>query len=176
MPLSIEGDPERDDPTRVISPAYQQLQFQTDGPKIIQALLVGQSGPHHFSAVFAMEEAGKPDHVLWPDGAFGGIYIGIDVADRCREPVDALASTYNVAATSSNLVGAPIRAFFSAAWDVGVKTGLTFVHSPRRAVAESYWLRLDAKAPRSRLSPAQHRTRRPVDFSTPGTGTRTSAR
>ncbi len=72
---------------RVVSPAYQQLQFQEDG-RAVQALLVGQSGPHHFSAVFAVEErdvstAGRPRST-------------VDVADRCRGPVEALASTYTV--------------------------------------------------------------------------------
>jgi hypothetical protein len=113
--LSVEGDPERDDPTRVISPAYQQIQFQAAGPKITQVLLVGQSGPHHFSAVFAMEETD-----------FEQVSIKVDVADRCRGPVDALASTYNVAATSSNLVGADPTL---AAWDFG-SDRLTFSSVP----------------------------------------------
>src|SRR5437868_6250030 len=52
---AIEGDPDRDDPARVVSPAYQQLHFQSaDG--LAQALLVGQSGLHHFSAVFTLRE------------------------------------------------------------------------------------------------------------------------
>ena len=100
---SVEGDPDRDDPARVVSPAYQQLQFQEDGPTL-QALLVGQSGPHHFSAVFAVEEG--PNRVV----------IKVDVADRCRGPVEALAATYTVDARSDDLVDASPSA---AAWDFG---------------------------------------------------------
>ena len=70
----IEGDPTRDDPSRVVSPAYQQLEFQEGGGGH-QALLVGQSGPHHFSAVFTVRGGEK------------GAEISVDVADRCRSPV-----------------------------------------------------------------------------------------
>ncbi len=90
---TIEGDPDRDDPARVVSPAYQQLEFQEGGTGL-RALLVGQSGPHHFSAVFAVEEG--PDRVD----------IGVDVADRCRAPIEALACTYLVEATSGDLIDA----------------------------------------------------------------------
>jgi len=89
----IEGDPARDDPARVVSPAFQQLEFQEAGSGL-QALLVGQSGPHHFSAVFTVEESG------------GGAAVTVDVADRCRGPVEALASTYWVDAVSGDLVDA----------------------------------------------------------------------
>ncbi len=87
---SIEGDPRRDDPARVVSPAYQQLSFQR-GEAGVQALLVGQSGPHHFSAVFTILERGEE------------IVIEVDVADRCRSALAALACTYRVNATSSDL-------------------------------------------------------------------------
>ena len=51
------------------------------------ALLIGQSGPHHFSAVVTVRR----------DGATASS-IEVDVADRCRAPVEVLASTYSVAA------------------------------------------------------------------------------
>jgi hypothetical protein len=109
-----EGDPERDDPTRVVSPTYQQLQFQPEGSGW-QALLVGQSGPHHFSAVFTFKEE-----------IFGDTSIKIDVADRCRGPVESFASTYTVNARPSEIVEAsPIRA----SWDIGPDR-LTFVARP----------------------------------------------
>ncbi len=98
---TIEGDPDRDDPTRVVSPAYQQLEFQADGPRWL-ALLVGQSGPHHFSAVFAVEA--RPDSSL----------VTIDVADRCRKPVEALACTYQVEAPVEDLADADPR---SMSWE-----------------------------------------------------------
>jgi hypothetical protein len=90
---TIEGDPSRDDPSRVVSPAYQQLEFQERG-RAIQALLVGQSGPHHFSAVFNVEESE------------GGTDIEADVADRCRVPIQAMACTYWVDVRSGDLVDA----------------------------------------------------------------------
>ena len=113
---SLEGDPGRDDPARVVSPAYQQLQFQEDG-STLQALLVGQSGPHHFSAVFAVDEIPDPDvpgrpHAVRPHR----VTIRVDVADRCRGPVEALGATYTVDARSDDLIDANPTV---AAWDFG---------------------------------------------------------
>ncbi|HEV3120292.1 MAG TPA: hypothetical protein VGY53_00245, partial [Isosphaeraceae bacterium] len=45
---TVEADPLAEDPRRVVSPAYQQIQFQQD-PRDFYALLVGQAGAHHFS-------------------------------------------------------------------------------------------------------------------------------
>jgi hypothetical protein len=119
LALSREGDVARDDPRRVVSPAYQQIHFQGEGP-VVQALLVGQSGPHHVSAVFDFEEHAR-----------GEVTIRVDVADRCREPVDALASTYVVGARSDALVEAdPARA----AWSFGPGR-LTFAAIPPARVA-----------------------------------------
>jgi hypothetical protein len=92
---SVESDPQRehDEPARVISPAYQQVGFQRNGASV-QALLVGQAGAHHFSAAFTVQEF------------LSGTIVEVDVADRCREPVEALASSYTVGLTSSELVDA----------------------------------------------------------------------
>jgi hypothetical protein len=89
---SVESDPrrERDEPARVISPAYQQVGFQRNGARV-QALLVGQAGAHHFAAAFTVKEIG------------GATIVEVDVADRCRSDVSALASTYAVSLTSSDL-------------------------------------------------------------------------
>lgn len=89
---SIESDPrrERDEPARVVSPAYQQVGFQRDGARV-QALLVGQAGAHHFAAAFTVQETG------------GATVVEVDVADRCRADVSAPASTYAVRLTSSDL-------------------------------------------------------------------------
>ena len=116
---TLEGDPGRDDPARVVSPTYQQLHFQGER-SAIQTLLVGQAGPHHFSAVFAFEE--DPD---------GSVRIGVDVADRCRHPTEALASTYTVGASSDELVEASPSA---AVWDFGAGR-LTFSATPPAQVA-----------------------------------------
>src|SRR5437016_4823086 len=84
---SVEWDSERDDPTRVVSPAFQQLSLQ-EAPAGPQALLVGQWGNHHCSGVFTVTE----DH--------GGAAITVDVAVRSRSGLRALASTYAVDMTS----------------------------------------------------------------------------
>ncbi len=71
--------------TRVVSPTYQQIHLEQDKAKgVVRAFLVGQSGPHHFSAAFEVAER--------PHGAV----IDVDVADRCRAPVEYLAATYAV--------------------------------------------------------------------------------
>ncbi|MEO6811477.1 MAG: hypothetical protein ABI353_20385 [Isosphaeraceae bacterium] len=95
---SVEGDPARDDPARVVSPAYQELHFQTDGPKTM-ALLVGRSGPHHFSAVFTVQEFEAEDAQ-----AGRRVVVEVDLADRCRSPMTALACTYLVHAAPENLL------------------------------------------------------------------------
>jgi hypothetical protein len=89
---SIEGGHAADDPRRVSGPIYQQIDVRPDPTGIARALLVGQSGPHHFSASFAVQ--GNPD----------GVVIDVDVADRCLTPVEALAATYLIEAS-----GAAIR-------------------------------------------------------------------
>lgn len=80
-------------PTRVVSPTYQQIDFQ-EGVDRVGALLLGRSGPHHFSAVFAVWEG--TDETA----------IEIDVADRCRGPVESLACTYHVELPPSELIDA----------------------------------------------------------------------
>lgn len=90
---TVEGDPERDDPARVVSPAYQQAHVETGPDGIARMLLVGQSGPHHFSAAFAIT-ADETSTLL-----------DADVADRCRTPIAALAATYQVDPASSVLDG-----------------------------------------------------------------------
>jgi hypothetical protein len=80
---AIEADPSPDDPARVISPAYQEVQFQP-GTDRLGALLLGQAGRHHFSAVFTVWE--EPSATC----------IAVDVADRCRYAPAALACTYQV--------------------------------------------------------------------------------
>jgi len=118
---SFETTAEHADPSRVVSPAFQQLSFQEAGPDRIRALLVGQSGRHHFSAVFEVHERRFERHedCPYPEDPYA-IDITIEVADRCRDPVESLASTYRVAASSSDLsddllVSGPKEM----AWDLG---------------------------------------------------------
>ncbi len=87
---SLEMDPERDDPARLISPAYQQFSHQEGGGGV-QALLVGQWGAHHCSGVFTFEFENP------------GISIAVDVAVRSRGVIEALAATYFVHRTSGEL-------------------------------------------------------------------------
>ena len=102
LAVSEEWDVDRGDPARVVSPAYQQLGHRSHGPEE-QALLVGQWGRHHFSAVFAVtESAGRVD-------------LLVDVAVRTRAPLDAFAATYRVLLQSGDLVSAAPE---STAWAV----------------------------------------------------------
>ena len=80
---AVEMATDLDAHARVVSPAYQQIHLEQDKTRgVVRAFLVGQSGPHHFSAAF--EVADRPH----------GAVIDVDVADRCREPVEYLAATY----------------------------------------------------------------------------------
>jgi len=88
---SIEGGHALDDPARVSGPIYQQIDVRRDPRGVARALLVGQAGPHHFSAAFEVHE--KPD----------GIELDVDVADRCPVPVEALAATYLIEASTAEL-------------------------------------------------------------------------
>ncbi len=100
---SVEWDAGRDDPDRVAGPVFQELHFQDDPGGMPQALLVGMSGPHHFSAVFTMT------------GGAGGLALDVDVVDRCRPAPAALASTYTASLRSGDLAAADDRAI---AWDI----------------------------------------------------------
>lgn len=79
------------DPRRVVSPVYQQFHWQEDAGG--RAFLLGQSGPHHFSAVFSSASTAH-------------YRIDADIADRCREPIEALASTYQITPLAGELVEA----------------------------------------------------------------------
>ena len=90
---SVEWDSALGDPTRVVSPVFQQLSVQDEG-RFSRALLVGQWGPHHCSAVFTIGRNGDD------------VAIEADVAVRTRGELAALASTYSVDLSSSNLTEA----------------------------------------------------------------------
>jgi hypothetical protein len=116
LALSVEGDSTFNDPTLVVSPTYQDLQFQADGPTM-QALLVGQSGLHHFSAVFSVEDQAQETPPGWPyEQRPCDVMIKVDVADRCRVPVEELAATYTIDARSDELAHAHTS---FVAWDFG---------------------------------------------------------
>ncbi|MBX6312535.1 MAG: hypothetical protein IRY99_06390 [Isosphaeraceae bacterium] len=90
---SVDIPAERIDSKRVVSPAFQQLQLQR-GAFGAQALLVGQSGPHHFSAVFHVRQ--------WE----ASVLVEVDIADRCRAEIAGLASTYRVEVPAADWIEA----------------------------------------------------------------------
>jgi hypothetical protein len=121
---SFESDPERDDPRRVVSPTYQQMEIQ-DSPNGPGALLLGQSGQHHFSAVFSVRELGR------------GVEVEVDVADRCRTPVEALAATYKVLLATGDLQGATAeRVVWQPSWGNAAELHLIGTETTRVIVAE----------------------------------------
>ncbi len=90
---TVEAEIEGGDPTRVVSPSYQEIHKQPVDEGVC-LLLTGQSTPHHFSAVLTLSREG--DDVL----------IEFDVADRCRGSLVALAATYLVQLGSGALIDA----------------------------------------------------------------------
>jgi hypothetical protein len=118
---AVEGSVNGDDPTHVVGPAYQQFHWQADGGR---AMLLGQSGPHHFSAVFAVRRDG------------GAIVVDVELADRCRAAVAALACTYTVESPPAELVEAESG---HASWERSGSGRLTFeaIAPARVAVAEA---------------------------------------
>ena len=109
---------------RVVSPTYQQIHLEEDkGKKVVRAFLVGQSGPHHFSAAFEVEDR--------PHGAV----IDVDVADRCLSPVEYLAATYAIEPSSGTwTTEAPTQAD---AVDVRSAIVLTCEHPHSRLIFEA---------------------------------------
>jgi hypothetical protein len=103
---AVEFDLERDDPTRIVSPVYQELQrHESTVAEALCLLMTGTLFKHHFSAVVSLGT--DPDR---PDG----LLLDIDVADRCRTPVEHLAATYTVKLDSGALADAGPRAII---WD-----------------------------------------------------------
>jgi hypothetical protein len=85
---AVESDPERDNPSGVVSPVYQEIQrHESAMDRALCLLLTGTLFHHHFSAVVTL----GPDHDQ-PDG----LILDFDVADRCRSAVEHLAATYTV--------------------------------------------------------------------------------
>jgi hypothetical protein len=104
---AVEWDAERDDPERVASPIFQELQFQADTHGSPRAFLLGMSGRHHFSAVFSLKDEST------------GVEIHVDLADRCRDEVLAIGSTYTVMLRSGELRAADETAID---WDLGTSS------------------------------------------------------
>jgi hypothetical protein len=109
---TVESDPARDQPGRVVSPVYQDIQrHQGAEGSGLCLLATGTLYQHHFSAVVALEDdPGRP----------GGLVVDVDVADRCRRAVESLAATYTVRLDSGALVAAGPEAI---EWEIGGGSG-----------------------------------------------------
>lgn len=71
------------------SPTYQELVIRSEQGSIV-AMLIGSSGPHHYSATMRVIcTADDPQTIE-------SASLRVDVADRCRSETVALASTYSV--------------------------------------------------------------------------------
>jgi hypothetical protein len=104
---TVESDAVRDDPSRVVSPVYQEIQRHEIAPGSGVCLLAtGTLYQHHFSAVISLCD--DPDHP-------GSLMLDVDVADRCRRVVESLAATYTVRLDSGALVAANPECI---AWDL----------------------------------------------------------
>ena len=107
---AVESQSERDDPTRIVSPVYQELQcHESTGNRIdgVCLLLTGHFFQHHFSAAIRLFR--DPDSPR-------DLVLDFDVADRCRSPVQSLAATYLVRLGSSDLAEADPQGI---AWNPG---------------------------------------------------------
>jgi hypothetical protein len=93
---AVEWTTAAEDPLRVVSPVYQEVQVQRDGDAVI-ALAVGQAGPHHFSlsarVSYGVYEARSAKGLL---NAYPKSLVVFDVADRCRAEVVAFECRYRV--------------------------------------------------------------------------------
>jgi hypothetical protein len=92
---SLEFQPGRDDPKQAPSPAYQQVSGQAQ-PGVARALLVGQWGPFHGSAVYS----------LFEDEGAREVVVESDIAVRGPSSLRSLASTYVVRLRSGDLASA----------------------------------------------------------------------
>lgn len=104
---TVESDEDRDDPSRVVSPVYQEIQQHQGALESGVCLLAtGNLFQHHFSAVVALRDDLERT---------GGLVVDVDVADRCRKGVESLAATYTVRLDSGALGAASPE---SIAWDL----------------------------------------------------------
>ena len=89
----VEWESAAEDPGRVVSPVYQEVQVQLDGAGAL-VLAVGQAGPHHFSASIRVTHRWRPPNRH--DRHYSETCVEFDVADRCRAEVVAVECHYMV--------------------------------------------------------------------------------
>ena len=94
----VESHSDRDDPARIVSPVYQEVQrHEPRGAKGLCLLLTGLWFNHHFSAAVTFATEPTEPEVLTLD---------FDVADRCRAPIQSLAATYRLGLDSGAIADA----------------------------------------------------------------------
>jgi hypothetical protein len=103
---TVNIDPDHDDPSRVVSPVYQESHRHESGAHPgLCLLLTGTFFQHHFSAAVTLGiDPERPDSPV----------LDVDVADRCRGNVAILAATYTVRLDSGALTAASSQAI---TWD-----------------------------------------------------------
>jgi hypothetical protein len=125
---AVEDDATPEKSAFVMSPAYQEIEPHAFEPGV-RALLTGQSGPHHFSAVVTTRVNSR------------SILCEFDIADRCRSPVQALACTYEMDLDVGDLLDAGPRRIV---WGSGICAGTLELLAEMPAQ-----LALDASRPRA---------------------------
>ena len=146
---------------RIGNPVYQELvphELASDPARGICALLTGSCFDHHFSAVFSLgRDRDAPESVV----------LEIDVADRCRGPVEKLAATYLVTGHSKDAAIETVRASASSlTWivDGGI---LELEHCrPRSSMSQAH----RARECRFKSRPESTRTPTRSDCTTAGAG------
>jgi hypothetical protein len=123
---ALETTAEQADPSRVLSPVYQELQRHEPAGEVsggICLLLTGLLFQHHFSAAISLQR--DRNDPAWS-------VLEFDLADRCRAPVDSLAATYLVRLGSSALVDANPQAI---RWDLAGSGSLELSCDPPGTMA-----------------------------------------
>jgi hypothetical protein len=117
------------DPTRLIHPVYQEAHLHRPEDDSNPCLLMtGRAFDHHFSAAITL--ASDPNS--------SRIVLDLDVADRCRSPVQLLSATYIVPLDSSALLdAAPDRVIWQVPDPVPGRLELTAIPPASLTVAEA---------------------------------------
>ena len=142
----VESQPDRDDPTRIVSPVYQELQRHdsTRGTSLC-LLMTGLWFDHHFSAAVSM----GADPII-----VDATSIEFDVADRCRAPVEVLSATYVLGLDSGALAEAsPAQISWNLAGDSTTRLELIADAPCSLVLAESGRLATRVQV----LAPIQHK-------------------
>lgn len=125
---SVESDRDAEDPTRVASPVYEELQRRDEpetSAKSVRLALSGKHFQHDFSAVLTVGD--DPEEP-------GTIVANFDIANDCRGEVNSFAATYLVRLNSGALLSADSESIVWAGGPLGDGT-LTFRVGPGAALA-----------------------------------------